>query len=484
MSLNNNEIENIIEYVKQNNSETTWIEVKENKIEVDKLGETISAIANSCLLDDKDYGYIIIGIKDKTWEILGTSNRLSEYHLKGGQEVKLYISTMLLPRINFEFIDDYIIDNKKISVIKIPSATHTPISYKNEIYLRIGSNNKLAKEYPEKLRILWNKTSGFNYEETIVREKLTIEEVLNFLDYRTYFKMKGWDENKTSQQIIDEMELDGFIVKEENYKFYKVKALGALLLAHNLKDFNLERKAVRIVIYNGITKSSIREQLEGKKGYAIGFENIIKVLKKYLPQEQRSINGRMEVFEFYPQAIIRELIANAIIHQDLSMTGSEIKIEVYDNRVEITNPGKSVIDLWRFYDCNKSRNEKLAYYMRQLKLCEELGSGIDRIVEISELNNLFTPKFIITNEYVNAKLFREKKFEQMVEEDKINILYYHCCFRYSIEDYMTNSFLRNRFLLDNSKPSTDRISNLIKKAKNMKLIKVGPNKSYIPFWAE
>ena len=391
---------------------------------------------------------------------------------------------MLLPRINFEFIDDYIIDNKKISVIKIPSATHTPISYKNEIYLRIGSNNKLAKEYPEKLRILWNKTSGFNYEETIVREKLTIEEVLNFLDYRTYFKMKGWDENKTSQQIIDEMELDGFIVKEENYKFYKVKALGALLLAHNLKDFNLERKAVRIIIYNGITKSSIREQLEGKKGYAIGFENIIKVLKKYLPQEQRSINGRMEIFEFYPQAIIRELIANAIIHQDLSMTGSEIKIEVYDNRVEITNPGKSVIDLWRFYDCNKSRNEKLAYYMRQLKLCEELGSGIDRIVEISELNNLFTPKFIITNEYVNAKLFREKKFEQMVEEDKINILYYHCCFRYSIEDYMTNSSLRNRFLLDNSKPSTDRISNLIKKAKNMKLIKVGPNKSYIPFWAE
>ena len=139
MSLNINEVENIIEYLKQNNSETTWIEVKENKIEVDKLGETISAIANSCLLDDKDYGYIIIGIKDKTWEILGTSNRLSEYHLKGGQEVKLYISTMLLPRINFEFIDDYIIDNKKISVIKIPSATHTPIIYKNEIYLRIGS---------------------------------------------------------------------------------------------------------------------------------------------------------------------------------------------------------------------------------------------------------------------------------------------------------------------------------------------------------
>lgn len=46
------------------------------------------------------------------------------------------------------------------------------------------------------------------------------------------------------------------------------------------------------------------------------------------------------------------------------MIGFEIKIEVYDNRVEIINFGKLVIDLWRFYDCNKSRNEKLVYYMR------------------------------------------------------------------------------------------------------------------------
>lgn len=224
--------------------------------------------------------------------------------------------------------------------------------------------------------------------------------------------------------------------------------------------------------------------MEGKKGYALGFENIIKSLKKFLPQEQRSVDGRMETFEFYPNTIIRELIANAIIHQDLSIGGSEVKIEIFENRIEITNPGKSVIDVWRFYDCNKSRNEKLAYYMRQLRLCEELGSGIDRIVEISEQKNLFTPKFIITNEYVNVKLFKDKKFEQMVDDDKMNILFYHCCFKYSIDEYMTNSSLRNRFGLDNSKSSTDKISNLIKKAREINIIKSGPNKSYIPFWAE
>lgn len=482
MYLNQTEIINILNYLKRNNSESSWIEVKESMIEADKLGETISAISNSCLLENRDFGYIIIGVKDKTWEIVGTENRLSDYYLRGGQEVKLYISTLLSPGIEFEFFDDYFINEKRIAIVKINTATHTPISFKNEIYIRIGSNNKPARVFPEKLRILWNKASGFNYEETIVKENLSEEEILKLLDFKTYFKMKDWLSDKSPLEIIREMEQDGFIKKDNSS--YHVKALGALLLAHNLKDFNLERKGVRIIIYNGITKSSIREQMEGKKGYALGFENIIKSLKKFLPQEQRSVDGRMETFEFYPNTIIRELVANAIIHQDLSIAGSEVKIEIFENRIEITNPGKAVIDVWRFYDCNKSRNEKLAYYMRQLRLCEELGSGIDRIVEISEQKNLFTPKFIITNEYVNVKLFKEKKFEQMVDDDKMNILFYHCCFKYSVDKYMTNSSLRNRFGLDNSKSSTDKISNLIKKAREINIIKAGPNKSYIPFWAE
>lgn len=482
MFLKNNEIEGVLDYLKINNAETSWIEVKENTIEADKLGETISAISNSCLLEERDFGYIIIGIKDKTWEITGTQNRLSEYHLKGGQEIELYVSTLLSPGIDFKFFDDYILKDKKISVIKISAASHTPVSFKNEIYLRIGSNNKMAKGFPEKLKILWSKASGFNYEDTIVGENLSSEDILKSLDIETYSKMKNWDTEKSVDDIINELLLDNFIKQEKG--LYSIKAIAALLLAHNLKDFNLERKGVRIIVYNGITKSSIREQIEGKKGYALGFENIMKSLKKFLPQEQRSVNGKMKIFEFYPQAVVRELVSNAIIHQDLSMKGSEVKIEIFDNRIEITNPGKSIIDTWRFYDCNKSRNEKLAYYMRQLKLCEELGSGIDRIVEISELENLFTPKFINTNEYVNVKLFKDKKFEQMADDDKLNILFYHCCFKYSIEEYMTNSSLRSRFGLDNSKSSTDKITNLIKKAKNFGIIKSGPSKSYIPFWAE
>lgn len=464
------------------NSEMPWIEVKETQMDENVLGITIAAIANSCLLEGKNFGYILIGVKDRTWEVVGASKKLSEFYREGGQEVKLYISTLLNPYIEFEFFDNIPLEGKMISVVKVSSATHTPIDFKGETYIRIGSNNKPAKKFPEKLKLLWNLASGFNYEETIVKENVSKESILTLLDYSTYAKIKSWDELMDFEKIIEELLHDGFIQKTD--KGYNIKALAALLFAKKLEDFGLERKGVRVILYNGDTKSSIRKQLYGERGYGVGFENLIKTIQTNLPTEERAVDGIMKTFEFYPSAIIRELVANAIIHQDLNIKGSETKIEIFQNRLEITNPGKAVIDILRFYDSNKSRNEKLAYYMRKLNICEELGSGIDRIVEISEKENRFTPKYIATDEYVNVKLFKEKNFDQMTDEDKLNILYYHCCYRYTIEDYMSNLSLRNRFSLDDTKNSVDKISRLISRFKKAGLIKSGPNKTYIPFWAE
>ncbi len=61
-----NEIKFIINYLRESGNECEWIEVKETQIDEEKLGKTISDIANSCLIYEKEYGYIFIGIKDKT----------------------------------------------------------------------------------------------------------------------------------------------------------------------------------------------------------------------------------------------------------------------------------------------------------------------------------------------------------------------------------------------------------------------------------
>lgn len=162
-----------------------------------------------------------------------------------------------------------------------------------------------------------------------------------------------------------------------------------------------------------------------------------------------------------------------------------MKIEFYDNRIEITNPGTPIIDIWRFYDTNKTRNLKLADNMNRFGICEELGSGIDRIVEISEMEKRFTPQFLIfDSQYTTVKLFKEKSFEMMHEEEKLNILFYHCCYKFTFEDYMTNSSIRNRFLLDDTNSSSKKISRLINRALEKNLIIQGPNKTYVPFWAK
>lgn len=480
-SISKNEIEKVLEYLRIRNSECTWIEVKEEQISEDKLGETISAIANSCLLEGKEYGYILIGVKDRVWEVVGTSKKLSNFHVKGGQDIELYLKIMLTPEINFYFFDEINIENKKISIVKIESASHTPIAYKKETYVRIGSNNKKLKEFPETARKLWIKVSGFNYEDTIIKKDNEVEDILKLLDYEEYYRLLK-KRIPEIEIIINEFIKEKYIVKK-NQK-YDITALGGLLLANDLNDFSLTRKGIRVIFYKGVTKTEILEQKWGNRGYANGFTNLMKYIRTKILKEEKINNlGFRETYYQYSNLVIRELIANAIIHQDLSILGNQIKIEFYENRIEISNPGTPIIDVWRFYDTNRTRNLKLASNMNKFGICEELGSGIDKIVEISEIEKRFTPQYIIYDgQYTTVKLFRNREFENMSEDEKLNILYYHCCYSYTLEKYMTNSSLRERFMLNNTNADSKKITRLINKALSYNLIKQGVNKTYIPFW--
>lgn len=284
-SLNLNEINKILNYLKNFNNESTWIEVKENQIEEDKLGITISAIANSCLLEEKEYGYILIGIRDKTWEIIGTNKKFSDYFVKGNQDIELYLKTQLKPDVNIYFQDKIEIENKYLSIVKIESASHTPISYKNEVYIRVGSNNKKLRDFPELSKRLWVKSSGFNYEDKIVKKSVDIEEILKLLDYECYYKLLKKEIPNTLEKIIQDFEKEKYI-KKDDQSSYNITALGGLLLANNLDDFDLKRKAIRIVVYDGVTKSKIFSQKTVEKGYASGFIDLNKYLRSKISENE------------------------------------------------------------------------------------------------------------------------------------------------------------------------------------------------------
>ena len=271
---------------------------------------------------------------------------------------------------------------------------------------------------------------------------------------------------------------------------YDITNVGATLFAKNLKDFDrLARKALRIIIYRGTNRTETVKELPVPKGYAIGFEDALRYINDQLPQNEEIGEALRKEVRMYPQIAIRELVANALIHQDFNIAGSGPTVEMFSDRMEITNPGVPLIDTLRFIDePPRSRNERLAALMRRIAICEERGSGIDKVIFHIEMFQLPAPDFRVSAESTIAVLYGPRKFAQMNREERIRACYQHACLQCVSGSHMTNASLRKRLgIKDSNYPIASKI---IKDAFEMGLIKskiekTGAKKdsSYVPFWA-
>ena len=134
-------------------------------------------------------------------------------------------------------------------------------------------------------------------------------------------------------------------------------------------------------------------------------------------------------------------------------------VEIFEDRIEISNPGEPIIDTLRLLDHKPiSRNEELAAFMRRLRLCEERGSGIDKVIKWVEAYQLPGPDFARENSFFKVTLFAYKTLRKMNKQDKIRACYQHCCLRYVSGEAMTNTSLRERFnITGKNYPQSSRI---------------------------
>ncbi|MEK7323856.1 MAG: ATP-binding protein, partial [Chloroflexota bacterium] len=270
---------------------------------------------------------------------------------------------------------------------------------------------------------------------------------------------------------------------------WHIKRLGAVLLAKKLDDFpSLKRKAVRVVVYQGNSRvATIREQ-EGTKGYASGFEDLISFINGLLPSNEVIAKALRKTVTMYPELAVRELVANALIHQDFFITGAGPMVEIFDDRMEISNPGVPLVEADRFLDTPpQSRNEALASLMRRFGICEERGSGIDKVVFQAELYQLPAPMFEVIGETTRAVMFAPRPLTKMDKADRVRACYLHACLKYVSRDYMTNTSIRERFGIPPQNSAT--ASRLIKEALEVGAIRAYDETAarkmmkYVPFWA-
>jgi len=466
--------------------ETEWVEFKHNKAEPEEIGEYISALSNSAALCGKPFAYVVWGIDDTTHDVIGTSFSPSASKV-GNEEMESWLLRLLKPKIHFRFYE-FEIDEKKIVLLEIPRAFRHPVRFKNQEFIRVGSYSKKLKDYPEKERELWRFFDITPFEEHIAAENMAATEILGILDYPSYFDLLNLPLPETREGIIEALEADRMILKTNSGK-WNITNLGAILFAKKLNDFHsLKRKAVRVVVYRGNSRvETIREQM-GTKGYAVGFEGLISYINNLLPTNEVIGHALRKNVPMYPEIAVRELVANAIIHQDFFITGAGPIIEVFDNRIEITNPGVPLVDTNRFLDMPpRSRNEALASFMRRIGICEERGSGIDKVVFQTELYQLPAPVFEISGNNTRAILFAHRPLREMDKSDRIRACYLHACLKYVNRDYMTNTSLRNRFGIEAK--NSAQASRIIKETLEADLIRpydISASRKfmkYVPFWA-
>ncbi len=394
---------------------------------------------------------------------------------------------MLSQNADFEF-HCVPMNDKNVGVPIIYRAVNQTVTFEKTDYIRVGSYTKKLNEYPALQAQLWDRLRNSKFEERYAKQDLELENALRLLDYQTYFDNTDIPQPSDIYGVEHYMVEEEVLVKQDN-GLYAITNLGAILLAKRLSAFpQLSRKAIRVMQYRGNSRLELLKEDIGGKGYAIGFEGLIKFVEALIPT-QEIINGALrEKKSAYPLVAIREAVANALIHQDFSITGTGPVVEIFETRIEITNPGTPLVDVRRIIDTPpKSRNEKLAALMRRLRMCEELRTGWDKIVISAELQQLPAPRINLYEGSTHVTLFSEMPFSSISSEEKLWACYLHACIKQVQGEQLTNRSLRERFGLKDSVSSS--ISRLIKEAVEAKLIKpldpatAPKHMKYIPVWA-
>jgi predicted HTH transcriptional regulator len=467
-------------------AETPWVEFKANNTEPEVIGKRCSALSNAARIEGRDCAYMLWGIEDASHAVIGTRFN-PDVEKAHGQPLQLWLANSLQPSLAFSFrVANH--PQGRVVVLEIPAATGAPVAFRNIAYIRIGSATPKLTDYPDRYQQLIERLLPYRWEQGIARQYATGDDVLNLLDYSQYFRLTKQPLPDNRAGIFDRLAADRLIVRDVGDR-WNITNLGAILFATRLGDFeaSLARKGVRFVAYGGNNRTApVTHRHDGQKGYAAGFEGMVSYLNDLLPKNEHIGSALRVAHPLFPELAIRELVANALIHQDMTVTGAGPQIELFNDRIEITNPGCSLVKLDRMIDLPpRSRNEALASLMRRMGICEEQGSGLDKVVHLVEVFQLPPPLFKADANSMQVVLYGPRTFAEMTPDERVRACYFHAVLKFLGGDKMKNATLCVRLGIDPKNAS--QASGVINKTLNAGRIRVAdpdhPRAGYVPHWA-
>lgn len=450
-----------------------------------KLCQHLSAFANH-----PGGGFLVFGVEDKTGQVIGVTQKKADNIV---ERLSSLCRDAVNPLVRIgHIVEEY--QGDTLLFIQIQESAIKPVQLSGkgntieDCFIRSGGTTRKASRQEIGGLMLNSKTPVF--EELHVSKLKTQVEVLTSLNYGAIYNLLEKPVPSNFDEIIYWLIQEKMIVDIDDQGYY-ITNFGALAAANNLNDFDsLARKSIRVIKYSGKNKTGESIEFPGSKGYAIGFEALIQFVKSQLPGSEVIKQALRKETAVYPEIALRELIANMLIHQDFTIRGSGPMIEIFEDRIEFTNPGrllpsKEIDRLIR--TTPESRNEILAQAFRRYNICEERGSGFEKTVVAIELYGLPPLKFEETENSFKTVLSAPKSFADMSDKERIDACYQHAIIQYYGQGGMNNASLRKRFGMHDKQAS--QISRLIKEAIEKGVIKSKDPDSdskkftmYVPYW--
>lgn len=391
-------------------------------------------------------------------------------------------------------IDHAVVDFRGVALlfVFIPEQSNKPVHRRGksieEAWIRSGGTTRKASR--QEIGGLMLNSQAPRWESLRASNLLRGHDLLALLDLPVIANLLQRPLPVEESELLRWLADENMIVPDGNG--YYITNFGAIAAARNLDQFDtLKRKRIRVIRYQGKNKVETIDEMMGQKGYAAGFEGLIGYLKRVLPHSeviQQSL--RTEVC-IYPEIALRELVANALIHQDFSITGSGPMVEIFEDRIEFSNPGsllpgKRVDRL--IGTTPESRNELLASAFRRYRICEERGTGFQKVVASIELFGLPPVVFTPLENAFKVTLYAPKKFDDMTQSERIEACYQHAVLQYLSSQTVTNTTARQRFKLNEKRRTA--VSNLLKEvAEKGRIKRKDPDSKsskfveYVPYWA-
>lgn len=382
------------------------LEFKENTKSLQKIVQTIVAFANTA------GGTLVIGIKDKTKDVIGLANVLEEEE-RIANAIADSVSPLLIPSLQLHTWRD-----RDLLLVSVPHG-FGPYYIKSKgieegTYIRFGSTNRLA-DATTILEI--QRLKEHKYFDEQPNFDCTVTEINFDLAKELFATISKKLTDRTAKSL-------GLIVQ---YHAKELPSNGAVLLfADHYKDF-FPDAIIRLGRFLGKDKSQIIDQQTLEVPISMALEPIIAFIRRHTSMAAEISETRRKDIPQYPPTVVREAVINALLHTDYSIKGASIQVAIFEDRIEITNPGCLPFGLSfeaALSGISQLRNRVIGRVFRELNLIEQWGSGLGRMLNICGQQGIPLPKFEELGNFFRTTLYHGVNTFVGIEEWQKQIIAY------------------------------------------------------------